>query len=45
MMMKQRVAPLTRRMRAIPRRERRGKTGKPKGSVVERGRANLSKIH
>jgi hypothetical protein len=41
MMMKVMAAPLTRRMRAIPRRERRGKRGRPKGSEASRGRANL----
>jgi hypothetical protein len=44
-MRKERTAPLTRRMRGTPRREKRLKRGRPKGSVAARGRANLSKIH
>jgi hypothetical protein len=41
MMMKEMAAPLIRRMRAIPKGERRGKRGRPKGSEAARGRANL----
>lgn len=45
MMMSRRAAPLIKRMRGIPRGERRRKRGKQKGSEAERERANLSKIH